>query len=62
AGQRDPYRLLLELFCMLDHLVGLLLRVLIAQVTGAKPLQVHARHERARGASDQRRAARRVDG
>ena len=32
---------------MLDHLVGLLLRALIAQVTGAKPLQVqmypHAR-------------------
>src|SRR3546814_15289725 len=26
---------------MLDHLVGLLLRDLIAQVTGAKPLQVH---------------------
>jgi hypothetical protein len=26
---------------MLDHLVGLLLRALIAQVTGAKPLQVH---------------------
>ncbi|MDX3911374.1 MAG: hypothetical protein QHC67_16395, partial [Sphingobium sp.] len=25
----------------LDHLVGLLLRALIAQVTGAKPLQVH---------------------
>jgi hypothetical protein len=26
---------------MLDHLVGLLLRALNAQVTGAKPLQVH---------------------
>jgi F420-0:gamma-glutamyl ligase-like protein len=26
---------------MLDHLVGLLLRALIAQVTGANPLQVH---------------------
>jgi hypothetical protein len=25
---------------MLDHLVGLLLRALIAQVTGANPLQV----------------------
>src|SRR3546814_17325583 len=33
--------LMLELFGMLDHLVGLLLRDLIAQVTGAKPLQVH---------------------
>src|SRR3546814_19271147 len=32
---------MLELFGMLDHLVGLLLRDLIAQVTGAKPLQVH---------------------
>ncbi|MGE4322676.1 MAG: transposase, partial [Sphingobium sp.] len=41
ARQRNPHRLLLELFCMLDHLVGLLLRALIAQVTGAKPLQVH---------------------
>ncbi|WP_394658122.1 hypothetical protein, partial [uncultured Novosphingobium sp.] len=40
AGQRDAHRLLLELFCVLDHLVGLLLRALIAQVTGAKPLQV----------------------
>jgi hypothetical protein len=26
---------------VLDHLVGLLLRALIAQVTGANPLQVH---------------------
>ncbi|MEQ1514948.1 MAG: hypothetical protein ABL931_00495, partial [Usitatibacteraceae bacterium] len=33
--------LLLELFCMLDHLVGLLDRVFNSQVTGAKPLQVH---------------------
>src|SRR3546814_3876645 len=32
---------MLELFGMLDHLVGLLLRDLIAQVPGAKPLQVH---------------------
>ncbi|MCP5379364.1 MAG: hypothetical protein H6915_01555 [Novosphingobium sp.] len=28
---------------MLDHLVGLLLRALNAQVTGAKPLQVHGK-------------------
>jgi hypothetical protein len=27
---------------MLDHLVGLLVRVLNAQVTGTKPLQVHS--------------------
>jgi hypothetical protein len=26
---------------MLDHLVGLLVRVLNSQLTGAKPLQVH---------------------
>jgi hypothetical protein len=37
---------MLELFCMLDHLVGLLLRALIAQVTGANPLQVHVLVER----------------
>jgi hypothetical protein len=30
---------------MLHHLVGLLLRALNAQVTGAKPLQVHAAHD-----------------
>ena len=29
---------------MLDHLVGLLSRALNAQVTGAKPLQVHPGH------------------
>src|SRR3546814_416378 len=41
AGQCNAHCLMLELFGMLDHLVGLLLRDLIAQVTGAKPLQVH---------------------
>jgi hypothetical protein len=40
--QRNPHRFLLELFTMLDHLVGLLDRVFNPQVTGTKPLQVHA--------------------
>ncbi|MGB7373070.1 hypothetical protein, partial [Pontixanthobacter sp.] len=40
AGQRNAHGLLLELFCMLLHLVGLLARVLNSQVTGTKPLQV----------------------
>ena len=44
--------LLLELFCMLDHLVGLLLRALIAQVTGANPLQVQHSGERGAAAPD----------
>lgn len=35
------FTLLLELFGMLHHLVGLLLRVLNAQMTGTKPVQVH---------------------
>jgi hypothetical protein len=30
-----------EIFCMLHHLFGLLVRVFNSQVTGAKPLQVH---------------------
>ena len=34
---------------MLDHLVGLLLRALNAQVTGAKPLQVQPAHRARRG-------------
>jgi hypothetical protein len=36
-----PHRFLLELFCMLDHLVGLLDQVLNSQVTGTKPVQDH---------------------
>ena len=39
-GQRKPHRPLLELFGMLHHVLGLLLRALNAQVTGTKPLQV----------------------
>ena len=35
-----PHKSLPELFCVLDHLVGLLDRVLNSQVTGTKPLQV----------------------
>jgi hypothetical protein len=38
--QRNPHRFLLELFTVLDHLVGLLVRAFNSQVTGAKPLQV----------------------
>jgi hypothetical protein len=40
AAQPYPHSFLLELFITLDHVVGLLVRVLNAQVTGAKPLQV----------------------
>jgi hypothetical protein len=40
--QRNPHRFLLELFTMLDHLVGLLDRVFNPQVTGTKPLQVQS--------------------
>ncbi|NTZ42155.1 site-specific DNA-methyltransferase [Altererythrobacter sp. SALINAS58] len=40
---------------MLDHLVGLLLRALIAQVTGAKTLQVHDLDLSSIGFSDQER-------
>ena len=41
TGQRNPHRLPPELFCMLDHLAGLLERALCSQATGAKPVQVH---------------------
>ncbi len=40
AAQRNPDRLQLKLFCVLLHLFGLVVRVLYAQVTGTKPLQV----------------------
>jgi hypothetical protein len=40
TAQRDPYRLLLELFSMLDHLVGLPVREFNSQMTDAKSLQV----------------------
>ena len=52
SGERDvrgsiskasnPDRLPLELICMLDHLVGLLDRVLNSQATDTKPLQVQS--------------------
>jgi hypothetical protein len=45
-SRKNQPRLVLELFGMLDHLVGLLERVLNSQVTGTKPVQVHLMQRR----------------